>query len=43
MMKLNCYDIVFKFLKGKEFVIVGILSRVYINEKIEICFDIFMV
>lgn len=43
MMKLNRYDIVFKFLKGKELVIAGTLSRAYINEKTETRLDIFMV
>lgn len=43
MMKLNRYDIVFKFLKGKELVIADTLSTAYINEKTETRLDIFMV
>lgn len=42
MMKLNRYDIVFKFLKGKELVIADTLSRAYINEKAKTRLDIFM-
>lgn len=42
-MKLNRYDIVFKFLKGKELVIADTLSRAYINEETETRLDIFMV
>lgn len=36
MMKLNRYDIVFKFLKEKELVIADTLSRAYINEKLKL-------
>lgn len=43
MMRLNRYDIVFKFLKGKELVIVDTMSSAYINEKTETRLDIFMV
>lgn len=43
IMKLNRYDIVFKFLKEKELVIADTLSRAYINEKAETRLDIFMV
>lgn len=43
MMKLNRYDIVFKFLEGKELVIADTLSRAYINEETETRLDIFMV
>lgn len=40
MMKLNRYDIVFKFLKGKELVIAYTLSRAYIYEETETRLDI---
>ncbi|XP_061190532.1 uncharacterized protein K02A2.6-like [Saccostrea echinata] len=43
MMKLNRYDIVFKFLKGKDLVIADTLSRAYLDEPTEKRLDIFMV
>lgn len=35
MMKLNRYDIIFKYMKGKELVIADILSRAYTNDETE--------